>query len=155
MLLALGARAVARSIRGEREIPIEELIVGFYETSLRPALLSSKLAPALLEVSGVEFQIVDEPRVGLLHARHPLMLLSGRRCVANDIVVHNSIEQDADTVMMLHRPEMHEPGQHEGVIEVIIAKQRNGPTGDVTLTYLKQYMRYENFAVEPPFGYGA
>jgi replicative DNA helicase len=74
--------------------------------------------------------------------------------VANDIVVHNSIEQDADTVMLLHRPEMHEPGQHEGVIEVIVAKQRNGPTGDVTLTYLKQFMRFENFAVEAPFGYG-
>lgn len=36
MLLALGARAVARSVRGEREIPIEELIVGFYETTLEP-----------------------------------------------------------------------------------------------------------------------
>src|SRR5207249_3804565 len=36
MLLALGARAVARSVRGEREIPIEQLIVGFYETSLEP-----------------------------------------------------------------------------------------------------------------------
>jgi carbon-monoxide dehydrogenase medium subunit len=36
MLLALGARAVARSVRGEREIPIEDLIVGFYETSLEP-----------------------------------------------------------------------------------------------------------------------
>src|SRR5256885_6139364 len=35
-LLALGARAVARSVGGEREIPIEELIVGFYETSLEP-----------------------------------------------------------------------------------------------------------------------
>ena len=58
------------------------------------------------------------------------------------------IEQDADTVMMLHRPEMYEPGQHEGIIEVIIAKQRNGPTGEVTLTYLKQFMRFENFAVE-------
>jgi carbon-monoxide dehydrogenase medium subunit len=36
MLLALGARAVARSVRGEREIPIDELIVGFYETTLEP-----------------------------------------------------------------------------------------------------------------------
>ncbi len=73
----------------------------------------------------------------------------------SDLRESGSIEQDADTVMLLHRPELHEPGQHEGVIEVIIAKQRNGPTGEVTLTYLKQFMRYENFAVEPPFGYGA
>jgi len=36
LLLALGARAVARSVRGQREIPVEELIVGFYETSLEP-----------------------------------------------------------------------------------------------------------------------
>ena len=69
-----------------------------------------------------------------------------------DLRESGSIEQDADTVMILHRPELHEPGQHEGVVEVIIAKQRNGPTGEVTLAYRKQYMRYENYAVEPPFG---
>jgi replicative DNA helicase len=71
-----------------------------------------------------------------------------------DLRESGSIEQDADTVLMLHRPEMHEPGQHEGVIEVIVAKQRNGPTGEVTLTFLKQFMRFENFAVAAPFGYG-
>jgi replicative DNA helicase len=71
-----------------------------------------------------------------------------------DLRESGSLEQDADTVLMLHRPEMHEPGQHEGVIEVIVAKQRNGPTGEVTLTFLKQFMRFENFAVEAPFGYG-
>lgn len=69
-----------------------------------------------------------------------------------DLRESGSIEQDADTVMLLHRPELYEPGQHEGIIEVIIGKQRNGPTGEVTLAYLKQYMRYENFAVASPFG---
>jgi replicative DNA helicase len=70
-----------------------------------------------------------------------------------DLRESGSIEQDADTVMMLHRPEMYEPGQHEGTVEVLIAKQRNGPTGEVTLTYLKQFMRFENFAVASPFTY--
>ncbi len=70
-----------------------------------------------------------------------------------DLRESGSIEQDADTVMLLHRPEMYEPGQHEGTVEVLIAKQRNGPTGDITLTYIKQFMRFENFAVESPFGY--
>jgi replicative DNA helicase len=70
-----------------------------------------------------------------------------------DLRESGSIEQDADTVMLLHRPEMYEPGQHEGVMEVIIAKQRNGPTGEITLTFIKQFMRFENFAVEAPFGY--
>jgi replicative DNA helicase len=68
-----------------------------------------------------------------------------------DLRESGSIEQDADTVMILHRPEMHEPGQHEGIIEVIIAKQRNGPTGEITLAYLKQYLRYENYIGGMPF----
>jgi replicative DNA helicase len=71
-----------------------------------------------------------------------------------DLRESGSIEQDADTVMLMHRPEMYEPGQHEGVVEVLIAKQRNGPTGEITLAFLKQYMRFENYAVESPVGYG-
>jgi len=69
-----------------------------------------------------------------------------------DLRESGSIEQDADTVMLLHRPEMYEPGQHEGILEIHIAKQRNGPTGEITLTFLKQFMRFENF-VEVPVGF--
>jgi replicative DNA helicase len=69
-----------------------------------------------------------------------------------DLRESGSIEQDADTVMLLHRPEMYEPGQHEGILEIHIAKQRNGPTGDISLTFLKQFMRFENF-VEAPVGF--
>ena len=72
-----------------------------------------------------------------------------------DLRESGSLEQDADTVMILHRPEMYEPGQHEGIIEINIAKQRNGPTGELTLTFLKQFMRFENFAVDTHFGYDA
>jgi len=68
--------------------------------------------------------------------------------VANDVVVHNSIEQDADTCLMLHRPGKFDGGVEDNVLEVIVAKQRNGPTGEVTLAYLKQYMRYENYAAD-------
>jgi replicative DNA helicase len=69
-----------------------------------------------------------------------------------DLRESGAIEQDADTVMLLHRPGMYEGGQEDNVIEVLIAKQRNGPTGDVTLAYLKHYMRYENYAVGGPLG---
>jgi len=69
-----------------------------------------------------------------------------------DLRESGSIEEDADTVMLLHRPEMYEPGQHEGILEINIAKQRNGPTGEITLTFLKQFMRFENF-VEVPVGF--
>jgi replicative DNA helicase len=68
-----------------------------------------------------------------------------------DLRESGSIEQDADTVLLLHRPDRYEPGQHEGIIEVIIGKQRNGPTGEITLAYLKQFMRYEDYAPGTPF----
>jgi replicative DNA helicase len=69
----------------------------------------------------------------------------------SDLRESGSLEQDADAVLMLHRPDRYEPGQHEGVIEVIVAKNRNGPVGEVTLAYVKQFMRYENFQVGTPF----
>jgi replicative DNA helicase len=68
-----------------------------------------------------------------------------------DLRESGSLEQDADTVIILHRPDRYEPGQHEGIIEVIIGKQRNGPTGEITLAYLKQFMRYEDYAPGTPF----
>jgi replicative DNA helicase len=72
----------------------------------------------------------------------------------SDLRESGAIEQDADTVFLLHRPEYHEPGQHEGIVEVIVGKQRNGPTGEVTLMYIKEFMRFENFAVEASAGFG-
>jgi len=69
----------------------------------------------------------------------------------SDLRESGSIEQDADTVMLLHRPERFEPGQHDGLTEVIIGKQRNGPIGEITLSFNKNQMRFENFAVGVPF----
>jgi replicative DNA helicase len=68
-----------------------------------------------------------------------------------DLRESGAIEQDADTVMLLHRPQRYEPGQQEGVVEVIIGKQRNGPTGEITLAYIKQFMRFEDYAVGTTF----
>src|SRR5262249_39686317 len=68
-----------------------------------------------------------------------------------DLRESGSIEQDADVVFMLHRPELYEPGEKDGVVEVIIGKQRNGPTGTVTLAYLKQYMSFVDYEVNPGF----
>ncbi len=72
----------------------------------------------------------------------------------SDLRESGAIEQDADTVFLLHRPEYHEPGQQEGMVEVIVGKQRNGPTGEVSLMYVKQFMRFENFAVDHSATYG-
>ena len=69
-----------------------------------------------------------------------------------DLRESGSIEQDADTVLILHRPGRFDGAQEDNVIEVHVAKQRNGPTGEVTLAYIKQFMRFENYAVGDTFG---
>jgi replicative DNA helicase len=67
--------------------------------------------------------------------------------VANNIVVHNSIEQDADLVIMLYRDEYYSPETPDrGIAEVIIAKHRNGPTGTVRLLFDPQFTKFKNLA---------
>lgn len=70
--------------------------------------------------------------------------------VADDIIVHNSIEQDADVVAFIYRAERYgitvdEDGNStEGLGEIILGKQRNGPIGSVKLAFVHQYARFEN-----------
>jgi replicative DNA helicase len=67
--------------------------------------------------------------------------------VANGIVVHNSIEQDADIVMFIYRDEVYNPDSPDrGMAEIIVAKQRNGPTGVVRLAFLEHYTKFVNMA---------
>jgi replicative DNA helicase len=64
----------------------------------------------------------------------------------SDLRESGSLEQDADTVMMLHRPGKYEGGTEDNVIEIIVAKQRNGPTGEINLSFVKDCMLFENHA---------
>ncbi|MEW6753580.1 MAG: replicative DNA helicase [Candidatus Latescibacterota bacterium] len=73
--------------------------------------------------------------------------------VADDVIVHNSIEQDADVVMFIYRPELYglkgpDGGSLEGIAEIIIGKQRNGPTGSVHLMWNAHSATYEQLAPE-------
>jgi replicative DNA helicase len=77
----------------------------------------------------------------------------GGRPRLSDLRESGSIEQDADVVGLLVRSEYYETDEEAkqekaGEAELIIAKQRNGPTGDVPLTFLKEYTRFENRARE-------
>ncbi len=67
--------------------------------------------------------------------------------VANDVVVHNSIEQDADLVFFIYRDEYYnEESDQQGLAEVILAKHRNGPTGSEKLSFLKRYAKFADLA---------
>ena len=65
----------------------------------------------------------------------------------SDLRESGALEQDADVIMLLHREEYYKPTEeNRGLAELIIAKQRNGPIGQVTLRFFRQYMRFESFS---------
>ena len=66
--------------------------------------------------------------------------------VANDIVVHNSLEQDSDVVMFLLRREYYDPYDKPGLAELIIAKNRHGAIGTVNLTFRKEIAQFANYS---------
>ena len=67
----------------------------------------------------------------------------------SDLRESGSIEQDADLVGFIFREEVYNPTpENEGFAELIIAKQRNGPTGKVDLAFLKRSTRFESRAGE-------
>jgi replicative DNA helicase len=68
-----------------------------------------------------------------------------------DLRDSGSLEQDADVVIMLYREELYDRNsERKGIADVIIAKQRNGPTGDFELVFLPDHMTFRNYAREAP-----
>ena len=71
-----------------------------------------------------------------------------KRPQLSDLRESGSIEQDADVVMFLFRPEVYgitdeEGNSQEGVAEIILGKQRSGPIGNVFLTFVGEFLRFE------------
>ena len=64
----------------------------------------------------------------------------------SDLRESGAIEQDADVILLLHRDDYFKPTEENaGLAQLIIAKQRNGPTGEVVLRFFREYMRFENY----------
>ncbi len=73
----------------------------------------------------------------------------GHRPRMSDLRESGAIEQDADVVMLLHRPSYYDPNEEPNIAEIIIAKQRNGPTGTVKLHFDGRSTRFDNLSMAP------
>lgn len=92
---------------------------------------------------------IDIPVLALSQLNRKLEERSDKRPQLADLRESGALEQDADVVAFIYRDELYnkaENNPNKGKAELIVAKQRNGPTGIATLTFLDTYTRFENFS---------
>jgi len=150
----LELRAKARRLKLKHDVKC--LMVDYMQLMYNPG--SESRQQEISEISRVVKSVARElniPVICLSQLNRATEGRDGHRPRMSDLRESGSIEQDADVVMLLHREDyyrMSEPDfQPDNIAEVIVAKQRNGPTGTIKLTFSNKTTRFENLstAVDP------
>lgn len=141
----------ARSRLLKREHNIEMIMVDYLQLMHAPKAESREREISMIS-RGLK-QLAKElniPIVALSQLNRSVESRTDKRPMLSDLRESGSIEQDSDVVMFVHRPEYYgisvdeENRATEGVAELIVGKQRNGPTGDVRVAFIKEFARFEN-----------
>lgn len=151
----LGMKAKARRLKAEAELGL--VIVDYIQLMSGSHRRESRVQ----EVSEISRGLkalareLDLPVIALSQLNRAPEQRPDRRPQLSDLRESGSIEQDADLVMFLYRPEYYEGSvakdgsSLEGKAELMVAKQRNGPTGKVDLYFHKEYTRFDSVSYAP------
>jgi replicative DNA helicase len=142
-------RAKCRRMKIEHKIDL--VIVDYLQLMHAPKAESREREISL--ISHTLKQVAKElniPVLALSQLNRTLEQRADKRPMLSDLRESGSIEQDADVVMFVHRPEHYKIEKFEdgtdtkGVAEIIVGKQRNGPTGEVRLFFQKEHATFKN-----------
>jgi replicative DNA helicase len=145
----LELRAKARRMMADQGLG---LVVVDYLQLMRGRDTSERREQEISEISrslkGLAKEL-DIPVIAIAQLNRKVEERTDKRPLLSDLRESGAIEQDADVIAFIYRDEVYSKNacKEPGVAEIIIGKQRNGPTGEVKLAYISTYTRFENLAI--------
>jgi replicative DNA helicase len=140
-------RAKARRLKAQYDVQL--VILDYLQLMQGPAGADSRQQ----EISEITRSLkalareLNIPLIAISQLSRAVEQRSDHRPQLSDLRESGAIEQDADVVILLLREEYYNPtDENKGLAEIIIAKQRNGPVGSLNLTFISEYMRFENMS---------
>jgi replicative DNA helicase len=149
-LSILELRAKARRLKSQHDI---QLIIVDYLQLMEARKAESRQQEISIISRGLKSlaRELKIPVIAVSQLNRSVEAREGHRPRMSDLRESGSIEQDADVIILMHREDYYDENHKEkNKVELNIAKQRNGPTGTLTLTFLREILRFENFQNNTP-----